>query len=297
MRKIGFIVPVITVFDESGAIDEAGNRRIIERLVSAGVDGIAIMGSTGEFFGLTKAQKKQLIVLASRQIAGRTRLLVGIGTADSREAAELADFAAEHGAEGAMVIATCYFPISDDNIISFYGDVAENTSANIIIYNFPARTGYDVKPHVVAELARRHKNIIGIKDSVADPTHTREIIKAVRADFPEFEVYNGMDDNFMHTVLSGGNGSIGALGNLVPELVSSLSKKVRAGDFASAACEQAIIDRLVSLYDITTPFVPALKAAVRMRGLDISGKCLPPFLGPNKTQIEQIRALLDSVGI
>ena len=297
MRKIGFIVPIITVFDENGTIDEAGNQIVIESLVNAGVDGIAVMGSTGEFFGLSAAEKKQMIDIASKQINGRTRFLVGVGTADSREAVELIDYAAAHRAEASMLIAPAYFPLSDNSILNFYGEVAENTKNSIIIYNFPARTGYDISPDTVAKLAKKYTNIVGIKDSVPDPTHTRKIITAVRAISPDFEIYNGMDDNFIHTVLSGGNGSIGALGNVIPEIVSSLSRKVRAGDFEGAQYEQGIIDRMVSLYDITTPFVCALKNAVKMRGVNIGIKCVPPFLCPDDKQIKQIEELMKSVRI
>ena len=295
--NISYIVPAITVFDEKGELDEKSSARFYAGLVKAGVDGVAVLGSTGEFFALSVAQKKRLIACAGEALAGKARLLAGVGSRDWRETADLANFSCSHGVDAVMVIAPCYFPLSDESILHYYGLVAENTDAQIILYNFPDRTGYSIKPEIVVELARRHKNIVGIKDSVASMAHTREIIKAVRPAFPDFEVMSGMDDNFVHTVLSGGNGCIGALGNIVPAIVGSLAASVRGGDFAAAAIEQQSIDILNDIYGICTPFVPALKRAARMLGADICEYCSDPFLPPNEKQTEEIAALLERAGL
>lgn len=74
----------------------------------------------------------------------------------------------------------------------------------MLLYNFPARTGYDLKPEVVLELARRRKNIVGIKDTVDVMGHTRELIQTVKREYPEFLVYSGFDEFFSHNVISGG---------------------------------------------------------------------------------------------
>lgn len=297
IMKIGFLTPVVTIFDKDGNLDPQGNRNVYEHLIKGGVDGIVVMGSTGEFFTMGMEQKKELIRIAAACIKGRTRLLVGTSCMDYRETVELANFAKAEGADAVMVIAPYYFSLSDASVEDYFDRVAEGTDADIFLYNFPERTGYDITPQVALNLARRHRNIVGYKDTVTEMAHTRELIKTMRPEFPEFEILSGFDDNFVHNALSGGNGSIGGLSNLAPEITSALCKAVREKDADNVIKYQRIIDNMMSLYAVGKPFIPYLKKAMMLRGIEIQDYCTVPFLRANEQETETIRELMKSTGL
>ena len=99
-------------------------------------------------------------------------------------------------------------------------------------------------------LAKIHPNIVGMKDTISGMDHTRELIKVVKSHIPTFEIYSGFDDNFAHNVMAGGNGCIGALSNVVPEICSAWVKAFRDNDMAGVAKGQQTIDRLMDLYAV-----------------------------------------------
>lgn len=295
--KVSYMTPVVTIFNKSGAIDKEGNKKVYDYLINNGVDGIVLMGSTGEFFTMSMDQKKELIKLACNHIKNRTRLLIGSSCMDSNETIELANYAVDNGAEAVMIIPPYYFALSDESIIEYFDEVANNTKANIYIYNFPDRTGYDIKPEVTLKLARKHKNIIGYKDTVAIMAHTRDLIKIMRPEFPEFEILSGFDDNFVHNVLSGGNGCIGGLSNLVPELTSTLCKSLKEKDFDNMVECQRKIDKLMDLYSVGIPFIPYMKKAMVLKGIDINDCCTKPFITATTEQTKKIKEILENLDI
>ena len=124
-----------------------------------------------------------------------------------------------------MVISPYYFNLSDRAVEKFYDSLADRVHGPVLLYNFPARTGYDLKPEVILGLARRHKNIVGIKDTVGTMGHTREIIQTVKSEFPEFLVYSGFDEFFAHNVLSGGDGCIAGFPTLRRRWLRDLQRR------------------------------------------------------------------------
>ena len=115
-------------------------------------------------------------------------------------------------------------------------------------------------------LAKMHPNIVGMKDTVPGMDHTRELIKVVKSQIPQFEIYSGFDDNFAHNVLSGGNGCIGALSNVVPEICAAWVRAFRENDLAGIARGQQTIDRLMDLYAIRSPFLPVIEGGLPPAG-------------------------------
>ncbi|MDK7915789.1 dihydrodipicolinate synthase family protein, partial [Staphylococcus lugdunensis] len=102
----------------------------------------------------------------------------------------------------------------------------------MILYNFPARTGSDLTPSLVANLAEKYPNIVGIKDTVDTISHTRAMIEATRRVNPDFVVFSGFDEYYTPNRIAGGNGVICGLTNVEPETFASLHKAYEASDFA-----------------------------------------------------------------
>ena len=174
-------------------------------------------------------------------------------------------------------------------LMQYYDRLAQQIHGNIYIYNFPDNTGYTIPPETVLALAKIHPNIVGMKDTVAGMDHTRELIKVVKSHIPQFEIYSGFDDNFAHNVLSGGDGCIGALSNVVPEVCAAWVRAFRENDLAGIAKGQQIIDRLMDLYTVRSPFLPVIKEACRLRG--IAATSVGTFPMPSATVEDDARIL------
>lgn len=294
--KAQYLTPVVTIFNQDGSVDVEGNKKVYEFLIEGGVDGLVIMGSTGEFFAMTMEQQKQVIDIAA-EYKDRTRVLIGVSRMVIGEVAELADYAYAKGLKEVMVVSPYYFKFTEEALEAYYDQVASSVRSDIILYNFPDRTAHDLTPELVLRLAGKHKNIIGIKDTVAEMGHTSAILRTVLPEFPDFQVYSGFDDNLIHNVMSGGCGCIGGLSNLMPQKCAAWTKAINDGDLAKMAEGQRFINDAMALYDISVPFIPTVKRAMRIAGLDISETCTTPMLPLNDAQEKTLRALMEKLSI
>lgn len=293
-QKINYITPAVTPLLPDGEVDLASSKKLYQYLLAGGVDGILILGSIGEFFGLRMEQKKALIRCASETVRGRCKLLVGTTSMVYDEIVELSNHALEQGADAVVIIPPYYFYFTDESVFEYYDMLAQEIRGDIYLYNFPERTGYDISPQVVKRLALAHANIVGIKDTIGGVDHTRELIKQVKASRPDFEIYSGFDDNFAHNVLCGGNGCIAGLSNLYPELTSSWACALRSADFQKAAEYQRSIDRLMDIYSVGKPFVPFIKAALAGKGIIQYAAATKPMPTATREQLDQLNEIMEA---
>lgn len=297
MKKANFLTPVVTAFDENGNLDIQGNKNVWDHLIKGGVDGLVIMGSTGEFFSMTTEQKKELIKLVVEHVNKRTKVYIGTSCMTVEDTVELSNFAIETGADAVMIISPYYFALSNESVEFFYDKVAEAVKGDIYLYNFPDRTGHDLTPEVTLNLLRKHKNIVGFKDTVSEMGHTRKLMTTVLKEFPDFIVLSGFDENFVHNILCGGSGCIGGLSNLRPELFADWVKAINAKNMDEVARIQKIVDKLMDLYPIGTPFIPIMKKAMILHGVEMKEYCTKPFLPATEEQTEQIKAVMKDAGL
>lgn len=297
MKKANFLTPVVTAFDVNGNLDVQANKNVWDHLIKGGVDGLVIMGSTGEFFSMTTEQKKELIKLVVEHVNKRIKVYIGTSCMTVEDTVELSNFAIETGADAVMIISPYYFALSDESVEFFYDKVAEAVKGDIYLYNFPDRTGHDLTPEVTLNLLRKHKNIVGFKDTVSEMGHTRKLMTTVLKEFPNFIVLSGFDENFVHNILCGGSGCIGGLSNLCPELFADWVKAINAKDMDEVARIQKIVDKLMDLYPIGTPFIPIMKKAMILHGVEMKDYCTKPFLQATEEQTEQIKAVMKEAGL
>lgn len=295
--KVNFITPVVTAFDSDFNLDIKANQRIWDFVIEGGIDGIILMGSTGEFFAMTIEQRKALILEAVRHIKHRVPLIVGTGSMRQEETIELTRFASDKGADGVIIVPPYYFSLSQDCVEDYFDAVVGAVSTRIYLYNYPERTGYDLTPGLILKLLRKHDNIVGCKDTVVNFAHTRKLIETILPEFPDFEIYSGYDDNFAHNVLSGGSGVIGGLTNVAPEVGSGWVKAFQENNIDKISYYQKQMDILAQLFEFGVPFVPLLKKAMVMRGIPMEEVCTPPLQYPSKDQISQIKEILRKVNI
>lgn len=293
----GIITPVITILDEQGKLDFEGNKIIINRLIDNGMNGLLFLGSIGEFFALTMEEKKEFIHFVIKIVDKRVPVLIGTGGTVQDEVIELTQFAQREGADGAVIISPYYFNINSETIYQYYANVARNTSLPIMLYNFPDRTATDLTPDLVLRLATEFSNIVAIKDTVDNISHTRKMIQLVKAERPDFTVLSGFDEYLIPNLMAGGDGVIGGMTNVAPELFAGLLKAYRANDFEKVVAAQAKVSTLMKIYDVTNPFIAAIKGAVALKGVSISTAVRQPAAAINQQQMNALRDILAQAGM
>lgn len=293
-QEIHYITPAVTPFCPDGQIDFESCAKLYNYLIDGGVDGILILGSIGEFFALTMQQKQDLVRFAVETVRHRVPLIVGTTSMIFDEIVELSNYSVDLGADAVMIIPPYYFHHTDASVEEYYSLLAEKIHGNIYLYNFPDRTGYEIAPEVVRKLAERHRNIIGIKDTIGGMDHTREIIKQVKPARPEFRIYSGFDDNFAHNVLCGGNGCVAGLSNLYPELTARWVRAAREGKYAMLQSVQQTIDKLMDIYSVGKPFVPYIKEALVMRGIIKYSTASCPMPVVTSEQKERLKQIMEN---
>ncbi|WP_349764299.1 dihydrodipicolinate synthase family protein [Fusobacterium sp. SYSU M8D902] len=295
MEKAMYLTPVVTAFDRDNNLDIQGNKNIWEHLIKGGIDGIVLMGSTGEFYSMTMEMKKELIDLAITTIKKRVKLYVGTGCMTVEETVELSNYALNKGADAVMIVGPYYFALSPESIEYYFDTIAKKINGDIFLYNYPERTGYDLTAEITLNLIRKNKNIVGFKDTVSEMGHTRKLLTTIREEFPHFVVLSGYDENLAHLILSGGNGCIGALSNLYPEIFSKWVKALNTKDFEEVSRIQKVVNKLMKIYEIGNPFITIVKKAMILRGIELQENSIKPFLKATDKEIEQIKQLMETV--
>ncbi len=292
-----FYVAVITMFDEKGNLDFAANKGVYEHLIAGGSDGMVVLGSTGEFFSMTMEQAKEAAKFAVETVNHRMKVFVGTSRMRPEESVELSNYALEQGADGVMIISPYYFKLSDASIEAYYDAIVPRVKGKVYLYNFPGCTGYDLKPEIALRLRRKYSNIAGYKDTVPDMGHTRRLIQVMTDVFPDFEVYSGYDEFFIHNLMSGGAGSIGGLPNLAPEVFSKWARDFEAGDFPAVMETQKHVNRMMGFFEICNPFVTAVKYAMHKKGVIPSEYSYPPLVAASEEERRKVDRLMEELGM
>ncbi len=289
----GIFSPAVTIFDKNGQFDFEANEIVINNLIDNGINGIAFLGSMGEFFNISLEKKKELIDFALKTVNGRVKVLIGTGGTDVDEVVELTKYAQGAGADAALVVSPYYFKLDDESLYRYYAYVASSTDMDIMLYNFPDRTAVSLEPHLILRLAREFRNIVGIKDTVDSISHTRKLIKAIKPEFGEFSILSGFDEYLVPNLMAGGDGVICGLTNAAPQIFSSLYAAYNRKDLDTVESLQKRVNILMQLYDVTQPFVGGIKTATSIvLGGEISQQVGKPAKAADEMQIETIKRIL-----
>ena len=288
----GIFCPSITITDDEGKIDYDLWGKHLDHLADAGVNGVLLFGSIGEFYSVSLADKEAALEFAVKRVGERMKVFAGVGDTTYANVIEFTKFAEKAGADAVLAVSPYYFGPSPLTAENYFGGIAEATKLPVILYNFPARTGTDLSPELVASLAAKHPNICGIKDTVDTISHTRKVIRAARAVNPDFTVFSGFDEYYLVNRVSGGNGVLCGLTNVEPETFVKMHAAYEEGDFATAVACAERISKLMAVYDVCDLFVSAIKAAVKVKGLPISTKIFEPAVQATEANEAAIAELL-----
>ncbi|WP_264786218.1 dihydrodipicolinate synthase family protein, partial [Gluconobacter cerinus] len=143
----------ITPANEHGVVDTEGVMRLTAHLSANGVDSIGLLGSTGTYAYLSRTERCRAIRAAFKTVAGKTPLIVGIGTLRTDDAQNLARDAAAEGADGLLMAPVSYTPLTQEEAYQHYKAVAEVTSLPLCIYNNPSTTHFSFSRDLLERLA------------------------------------------------------------------------------------------------------------------------------------------------
>ncbi len=293
----GVFCPAVTPLDGEGRVDLEAAGTLYEHLIAGGLDGIVVLGSIGEFQAIDPEEKRRLIRFAVDHAAGRCKIIAGTGGTVMREVVDLTRFAEDAGADAAMIIPPYYFPVGEVGLLNYYGTVAEAVEMDILLYSFPARTGYELPVDVIAELAGSYANIIGIKDTIDSISHTRAIVNAIADRRSDFAVLSGFDEYIYVNLLGGGAGTVNGLTNLVPRLFREAFDAFDSRDAGRMHEIQMRINALMPIYTAAPNFVATFKYAASLVIPGMQPHCAPPERSLTPPEQHTVQVLLGEAGI
>lgn len=291
----GIFPPVPSIVDAQGELDKVGMARMLEHVIESGADGMLILGSGGEFSQFSSQQRKEIAAFCLHHVNGRVPVLIGIACSGTAETIELGCHAQEHGADGVLVVNPYYAKLSDDARFMHYKRIADALKTPVFLYNFPDLTGQDIGLDIITLLAKEVPNIVGIKDTIDNISHTREIINRVHTFRPDFIIFSGYDEYMLDTLLLGGHGGIPATFNFAPTITRSIYQAFLDNDLEKARYFQQQLAKLSPLYALEQPFFGVIKTAIKLSGLDISTAVVAPALPLSDEKTAVVKTILASI--
>lgn len=262
----GVLLPIITPFDEKSRVDEPIMRQLVDFHIGASVQGLFVLGSTGQGPAMSMEERKKAAAIALDQTRKRVPVVIHVGTPDADSTAGLAVHAAEHGADAVAVVPPYYYSDhSEYEIIAHYKAVAKAVPLPIFIYENPKYSGISVAPNLAVRMKEQVPTLKGIKVAYGQGA----LLEYVRL-LPDVSVFTGNADLF-GLVPFGVAGMINPPTSFVPELCVELWKALAGKDYARAVEAQKKVDtaaRLVAAELRKYGRVP-LREVFRMRGFDV----------------------------
>lgn len=259
-RFTGVWCPSITPMETDGKIDFNGLRQHLARLTDARIDVILLMGSIGEFASFTLEERLSLIREA--RAMSSLPMVANVSSTCVSDILRMAQASFDAGYDAVMILPPYYYGQTSAQLLSYYRALGQQLTGKWFAYNFPARTGCDLTPELIATLAAEFPDFAGIKDTVDCQSHTRNMILATQAVRDDFTVLSGYDEYFIPNKLAGGAGVISGLNNIVPELFVRAREAFARGDLQTLQQVQQEIGKLSAIYAIGDDFVTTIKTVV-----------------------------------
>ena len=263
MQFSGIYTPVITPFHDDGSIDEGGFAQVVEFLIDAGVHGIVVAGTTGEYYAQTTAERVGLMQAAHGVINGRVPLMVGVGAIRTEDAIELAQAAKQTGADALLVNSPPYvLPTESENAAHALA-IDQAAGLPIMLYNYPGRTGVNMGEEYL-RLVSASKNFCAIKESSGDINR----LHLLANDYPNIQLSCGADDQALEFFVWGARSWVCAGGNFAPEAHIALYQAcVVNQDFEQGRKIMAAMLPLLAILEQGGKFGQCIKCASALRGL------------------------------
>jgi 4-hydroxy-tetrahydrodipicolinate synthase len=287
----GVLPAIITPFKRNPAmsLDIPGLEQNIGFLLSCGIHGIVPCGSTGESATLTFEEHEKVIRFTVDKVNGKIPVLAGTGSNNTEEAIRLTKAAKDIGADGVLVISPYYNKPNRSGLVKHYTKLAD-LDIPVVVYNVPGRTGQNLEPDLIAELAQ-HPNIVGVKEASGNIGQISRIIEETQDE--DFAVISG-DDNITIPIMAlGGTGVISVAANVDPARMVAMCEAMKRRDYQKALVLHFALSPLFRSMFIDTNPIP-VKKAVELMGM-AGGPVRLPLDELDEKKTEQLKKVLATI--
>lgn len=254
-------------------------------------DAIVICGTTGESTTLNDEEKKEVIKFTVEKVNKRIPVIAGTGSNCTEHAIALSKYAEQVGADGLLVITPYYNKSTQKGLIAHFTAIANEVTKPIIVYNVPGRTGVNILPSTLAELAKL-PNISGVKEASGNISQIAEIARLVPDDF---YIYSGNDDMILPLMSLKGDGVISVVANIAPKDTHDLVQKFIDGDLNGSCDLQLKMKPLIDSLFIEVNPIP-VKTAMNLMGFDM-GELRLPLVEMSNDNLEVLKTRMKEYGL
>jgi 4-hydroxy-tetrahydrodipicolinate synthase len=289
----GVITAMVTPLDQDLNLDQEALERLLEHLITGGVHGIFILGTTGEAPNLPYDVRFALIEQTCKLAGTRVPVIVGITDTSHKDAIRIAAKSYECGALAVVAAPPYYFQVSQADLLHYFKRLALESPLPLFLYNAPLNTHHTLEVETVIQLAAE-TNIAGLKDSGLKMGYFHAVQEGVRHR-SEFSLLVGPDDLLAEAVLMGAHGGMAGGSNVWPRLFVAMYEAAVAGDVKRAvALHQRAVQFDTAVYRSANP-LRGLKCALSLLGICSSDLTLPlqPYSQEERDQVQKYLQTVD----
>jgi len=284
------ITAMVTPFNEKREVDYDKVETLAYQLINTGSDAIVVTGTTGEAPTLSFDEEIEILSSAKRAVSNKGKVIMGTGSNSTETAVSTAKRAEKEGADAILSVVPYYNKPSQSGMIEHFSAVAQAVEIPVILYNIPSRTGVNMSPETVKTLARKHENIVALKQSYSDMDTLTELKTVCPADFA---IYSGDDSLTLPMLSLGAHGVISVASHLFGTEIKSMIRNFKTGDVMTAK------NMHIKLYPIfkklfMAPNPVPVKAALAYKGI-IEDYVRRPLVELTKAEKAELIFTLDSI--
>jgi 4-hydroxy-tetrahydrodipicolinate synthase len=287
----GVFPAMLTPMTPAEQVDYARLEALVEYLIGAGVHGLIPLGSTGEFYALNPQERQDVLRTVIKTTAGRVPVVAGVNAAATREVVEYSRQAESLGAAGLLVAPPFYSLPRPRELLEHFRLVDQAVGIPIMLYNFPGRTGVDMKPDLIEQLAEL-KNVRYVKESTGETARISEIILRCG---DRIQVFCGGDCVVLESFALGAVGWVAGLANICAAEHVRLYELLQAHNYLAARDYFYRLLPLISLLENSGAYTQFVKAGTGLAGRD-AGPPRRPLLPPGEEEIAALLAALSKIG-
>ncbi len=293
----GIVPPLITPLAARDSLDREGLARLLEHVIVGGVAGVFILGTTGEAPSLSYRLRREMIAETIRLVNRRIPVLVGVTDTAFVESVHLARYAAECGADAAVLTTPYYFPAGQTELTSYIENIQPEIPLPLVLYNMPQLTKVWFEIETLQRLSNL-RGIVGVKDSSGDMDYFARLCK-LKHERPDWSVLLGPEAKLAEAHALGGDGGVSGGANVAPRLFVDCYHALCDGDVARISETQNLIFKFQEIYEIgkyASRHIKATKAAASLLGI-CSDLPADPFHAFREPERERVATVLRGIGL
>src|SRR5215469_6115098 len=286
----GAVIPMVTPFTADGRLDEPSLEQLVDSLLAGGVDGIFVMGTTGEGVSIPAADRRRIVELTTARVKGVVKVFAGVSNAHPEEIKMGNDYL-QTGVDALVVHPPVGMPQAE--MLPWFQKLLDCLNGPLLLYNMPMTTKVSIPLDTVQKLMG-HPRLVGIKDSENNPQRLNQLLQNFGGKI-NFSVFVGVGALMEKGLKLGADGIVPSVGNLIPNVCRQLCVAAKAGNWAEADTHFSRMNAVSELYQngrSLNESLSVLKAAMHCRGL-CAPYVLPPLHALSPAQFEKLRSEMD----